>query len=89
MGCILGIDLCPELTLLLLAADNVKNRIMADRLRSPRYMNARHAFKTILHENDQVSRTKLGNLLAGGKNFYRVRIAEDWRAGDRAKSDSH
>jgi len=55
-----------------LPADNVKNRIMADGLSQSRYKGIVHAFKTILHEKDLTSRSRMGNLLVGGSNFYRV-----------------
>jgi hypothetical protein len=55
-----------------LPADNVKNRIMADGLSQSRYKGIVHAFKTILHEKDLTSRSRIGNLLVGGSNFYRV-----------------
>ncbi len=63
----------PADTLEKTAWDNVKNRIMADRLASPVYPNARAAFRAILHENDLPSRSRVGNWLASGRNFYRVR----------------
>ena len=56
-----------------LPADNVKNRIMADGLSQSRYKGIVHAFMTILHEKDLTSRSRMGNLLVGGSNFYRVR----------------
>jgi hypothetical protein len=45
---------------------------MTDKLRHPRYANARSAFMAILHENDVSGRSRWGNYIAGGKNFYRV-----------------
>ncbi|KAJ9101129.1 hypothetical protein QFC21_003347 [Naganishia friedmannii] len=56
-----------------LPSDNVKSRIMGDSLVKPRYSGIWHVVKTILHEKDLTSRSRLGNTAAGLKNFYRVR----------------
>ncbi|KAG7562215.1 hypothetical protein FFLO_02301 [Filobasidium floriforme] len=54
-----------------LPADNVKNRIMSDGLSQPKYKGIWHVVQTILHEKDCSSRSRMGNLLVGGTNFYR------------------
>jgi solute carrier family 25 carnitine/acylcarnitine transporter 20/29 len=56
-----------------LPSDNVKSRIMGDSLVKPKYRGIWHVVKTILHEKDLTSRSRLGNTTAGLKNFYRVR----------------
>ena len=55
-----------------LPADNVKNRIMSDGLSQPKYKGVWNVVQTILHEKDCASRSRMGNLLVGGTNFYRV-----------------
>jgi hypothetical protein len=47
---------------------------MSDGLSQPKYKGIWHVVQTILHEKDCSSRSKMGNLLVGGTNFYRVSL---------------
>lgn len=54
--------------------DNVKNRIMVDSLRSPKYTSVSGAYRAVWRETYDASRSVSWNSVARVKNFYRVSL---------------